>query len=146
LGLEELSFGIVGQSVSGPIFNFKIRSNPFFWMNDAAPLFFGKDVVKERLEQLSFLNRLRIGGEGTLNSGEQAIYKLGLNYSLGENWALDYQFKSDEQRHSATVKGSYSLPAVLNWLGYWRERFNGKLEPEASPQSAIPTAVPSQKP
>ncbi|MBT9546598.1 MAG: translocation/assembly module TamB domain-containing protein [Candidatus Sericytochromatia bacterium] len=146
LGLEELSFGIVGQSVSGPIFNFKIRSNPFFWMNDAAPIFFGKDLVEERLQQLSFLNRLRIGGEGTLTSGEQAIYKLGLNYSLGENWALDYQFKSDEQRHSATVKGSYSLPAVLNWLGYWRDRFNGKLEPAPLSSSAVPTAMPSQKP
>jgi len=148
-GLEELSFGIVGQSVSGPVFNFKIRSNPFFWVNDAVPLFWGKDLVEERLQQLSFLNRLRIGGEGTLTSGEQAIYKLGVNYSLGENWALDYQFKSDEQRHSATVKGSYSLPAVLNWLGYWRDRFNGKLEadvPSPSPRPAVPTAIPPQVP
>lgn len=135
LGLEELSFGIVGQSVSGPIFNFKIRSNPFFLV---------EDVIETRLQQLSFLNRLRIGGEGTLTSGEQAIYKLGVNYSLGENWALDYQFKSDEQRHSATIKGSYSLPAVLNWLGYWRDRFNGKLTdvPETPTQTSPSPIVP----
>jgi hypothetical protein len=130
LGLEELSFGIVGQSVSGPIFNFKIRSNPFFLV---------EDLIEERLQQLSFINRLRVSGEGTL--GDQAIYKLGANYSLGENWALDYQFTSNEQLHKVTVKGSYALPAILNWLGYWRDRFNGKLEdvsvadpgPQASP-------------
>ncbi|PIQ24436.1 hypothetical protein COW36_24610 [bacterium (Candidatus Blackallbacteria) CG17_big_fil_post_rev_8_21_14_2_50_48_46] len=124
LGLEELSFGIVGQSVSGPVFSFNIRSNPFFLV---------EDLIEERLKQLNFLNRIRISGEGTLS--DQAVYKLGGNYSVNENWALDYQFKSNEQLHKVTIKGSYSLPSVLEWLGYWRKRFNGELPaPTPSPE------------
>jgi hypothetical protein len=122
LGLEELSLGIVGQSVSGPVFSFNIRSNPFFLV---------EDLIEERVKQLSFLNKLRISGQGTLS--EQAIYKLGGNYSINENWALDYQFKSNEQLHNVTVKGSYSLPMVLDWLRSWRKRFQSELKPPVTP-------------
>lgn len=134
LGLEQLSLGIVGQSVSGPVFSFNIRSNPFFLV---------EDLIETRIQQLSFLNRLRISGEGMLS--DQAVYKLGGNYNIDEHWALDYQFKSDEQLHKFTIKGSYSLPAILEWLGYWRQRFKESLE-KPTQQTPAAVATPSVRP
>ncbi|HEY9844255.1 MAG TPA: translocation/assembly module TamB domain-containing protein, partial [Candidatus Obscuribacterales bacterium] len=85
LGLEELSFGIAGQSARGPIFKFTVRSNPFFFVDE---------YIEENLSQLGFLNRIRLRATGYLE--EKSYYELGTSYRFNEFWALDYQYKQLE--------------------------------------------------
>ncbi|MBF2053863.1 MAG: translocation/assembly module TamB domain-containing protein [Candidatus Sericytochromatia bacterium] len=136
LGLEELSFGIAGQSVMGPEFRFTIRSNPFFLVDE---------WIEENLEQLNFLNKIRIRSNGYL--GEQVTYDLGANYRFNANWSLDYNFEQLGSIHNVHVKGNYMLDFVLRWMDYVRTRFFG-WEPEtAAPATALePTPSPEPAP
>lgn len=131
LGLEELSFGIAGQSVSGPEFRFAIRSNPFFLVDE---------WIEENLEQLNFLNKIRIRSMGYL--GEQVTYDIGANYRFNANWSLDYNFEQLGSIHNVHVKGNYMLDFVLRWMDYVRTRFFG-WQPEAS---VAPEPVPTPSP
>jgi len=133
LGLEELSFGIAGQSISGPEFKFTIRSNPFFLVDD---------YIEEHLSQLSFLNKIRIRSTGYL--GEQSTYELGTNYRFNPNWSLDYNFEQRGSIHNLRISGNYLLDFVLNWMDFVRTRYFGwEDEKEPTPEPApSPSVLP----
>lgn len=119
LGLEELSFGLAGQSTAGPIFKFKIRSNPFFAFDD---------YIDEQLPQISFVNKIRLSAEGRL--GEQSSYDLGSYYRFNEHWALDYKYEQQGSVHNVKVSGSYLLDYVLKWMNSVRSQYFGWDKPQ----------------
>ncbi|MGV3523528.1 MAG: translocation/assembly module TamB domain-containing protein [Candidatus Sericytochromatia bacterium] len=128
LGLEELSFGIAGQSINGPVFKFALRSNPFFFMDE---------LVEEQLSQLEFLDRLRLRGTGLIS--DQVTYQLGANYRISPVWSLDYNFEQVGSVHKVQVTGNYLLDQVLRWMDYTRRQWFGWDGPAPEATPAEPT-------
>lgn len=123
LGLEELSFGVAGQSAKGPTFMFNIRSNPFFFL---------KDYLEAN--NLNFLNRFTLNGQGTLG-GELFNYKIGTQYRFDNHWQIKYGFDPSQQEHSIKLTGDYALQTFLDWLK------GDKSKPPEDPVSS-PSASP----
>lgn len=121
LGLEELSFGIAGQSVSGPTFKFQLRSSPFFFLDE---------YVEENLSQLEYLDRIKLRGTGFID-GTTTTYELGANYNLSQNWALDYEYEQLGAIQNVKVTGNYMLDGILRWMDDVRKKYFGY--EEASP-------------
>lgn len=146
LGLEELSFGISGQSARGPVFKFTVRSNPFFFIDE---------FIEKNLSQLEFLNRIRLRATGYID--EQTSYDVDAAYRFNEFWALDYQYQQLEAEQSLKVNGSFQLDGVLRWSDCVRRNYFGwgtpdpdgpcvpKPEPSPSPEAA-PSPAPSAQP
>ena len=130
LGLEELSFGLAGQSSVGPVFKFKIRSNPFFIFDD---------YIDENLPQISFVNKIRLSAEGRL--GEQMTYDLGTYYRFDEHWALDYKFEQQGSIHNVKVNGNYLLDFVLKWMNHVRTSYFGWQKPLEQPDIKKPQST-----
>ena len=115
LGLEELSFGIAGQSVSGPTFKFELRSSPFFFLDE---------YIEENLSQLEYLNRIKLRGTGFID-GNTTTYELGANYNLSQNWALDYEYEQLGAIQNVKVTGNYLLDNILRWMDNARKTYFG---------------------
>lgn len=132
LGLEELSFGIAGQSARGPVFKFTVRSNPFFFIDE---------YIEKNLSQLEALNRIRLRATGYLD--EQSSYELGAGYRINEFWALDYKFEQIGSIHTVKANGNYLLDFVLRWADYMRTTYFG-WEEEDGAVNPVPDNHPEQ--
>ncbi len=122
LGLDELSFGLAGQSARGPVFKFTIRSNPFFFIDE---------YIENTLSQLEALNRIRLRATGYLD--EQSSYELGAGYRINEFWALDYKFEQVGSIHTVKANGNYLLDFVLRWADYVRTTYFGWEDEDGAP-------------
>lgn len=114
LGLEELSFGVAGQSINGPEFKFTVRSSPFFMLDE---------LVERELQALSFLDNVHLRATGYLK--DPPVYELGANYDLNEYWSLDYKYEQLGSVHHVRVNSDYLLDTVLRWMDEFRRQYFG---------------------
>lgn len=136
LGLEDLDFGITGQTVNGPAFGFSVTSNPFFFL---------KDWIEVQQPSLKFLDRIRLSGSGEL--AEQVTFKFSTRYQIDNNWNFVYGFDQRDQVQSLRINGSYSLANILRWGEFFRQRLETQLAPIRPPQpSPSATLRPSATP
>lgn len=134
LGLEELSFGIAGQSISGPTFKFELRSSPFFFLDE---------YVEQNLAQLEYLNRVKLRGTGFID-GNTTTYELGANYNLNQNWALDYEYEQLGAIQNVKITGNYMLDNVLRWMDAVRKKYWGYEEESSEPRQRKQTGNSAQ--
>lgn len=143
LGLKDLSLGLAGQSINGPIFKFTIRSSPFFFIDE---------FVEQNLQQLEFLNRINVVGTGLLS--DNPSYEVGANYNINQYWSLDYKYEQVGAVQNVRVNGNFLLDYVLrslndlrvNYFG-WQDPGSSTQSPQANPQStASPAPTPKPAP
>lgn len=113
LGLQELNFGLAGQSLSGPIFVVGVKASPFFFVKDQMQYL---DKRLNRLKRLvNILNQVTISAGAEIEENNPQ-YKVGAKYNLTPNWGLEYEFDQKESWQRFQLSGSYRLQQFIDFL------------------------------